>query len=383
MKYRTVRARYHNFEDFIGVSGIRLENKQPQFRVTYEDRAPFGVRLNGFDCEIGNYGKYNIAYFESASVREQGRLDATAYEAEKHLEEFFSGPLASIHYLLQFSIGRRVPMIDLLAFTERMDREIGGRKFSPNVQIFFAQKRPLPLPPRRLPPALLFTIAALGPKHSENLERWHQGFGSFRDALDFYFSLDPVADTDVATQHHFLNAANAFEALHRVIGKKQTIETKEEYDKRIGDILKPFTGKLRQWLKGKLKHGNEVSLEDRLKELYECSPSEVKKLLGDRTFANKIATTRNALIHHSEELKQRAPLKSATDLWNATLQLRLLIELEFLRQMGIEESTLPQIVTRSSNFAISEAEFSRIRRVKLAFSKSLRGGSSTRQPRSE
>ena len=349
-KYRSMRVRYHNCEDFVGVTGLRFEQDASSTRMTYENREPVQAKLDKFKVEIGNHGSYSQTFFESAVMREQGAVDASLDEGEAHLDEFLTAPFAAIHYLIQLAVGRRIPMIELHGLTTRTDRNMDGQTFPVPVQVFFEQKRPLPLPPKVPGPALLFTLAALRPDTAGYLERWQQGFVAFRDALDFYFSLDPIADTGVATEHHFLTAANAFEALHRVVGKHQLIRPEKEHEALLAEVLKPFAGKKRKWLKGKLQHSNEVSLEDRLREVYDSAPAQIREVLGDKTFASDIATTRNALIHHTEKLRERRPLKGVLDLWKAATKLRVIIQIEFLKQMGIEDALLIPVIERSWAF---------------------------------
>ena len=352
LKYRAVSATYHNLEEFVGISGIRADGDPP--RLWYEDKSPFLSQLENFRIEIANHGSYDFDFFHQASLNERARVDVSLADDrdEIHIEEFLRGPLASVHYLLQFALGRRVPMLELMATTARTERELDGRRVAVPVQVFFAQRRPLPVPRRQSLPKFLFTLTTLGSECTKYLNLWHKSFGSLRDAMDFYFSFDPVADTDVSQHHHFLNVVNAFEALHRAVGKKQLLWDEAGHQTRLCQAINPAAkSSLRKWIKGRLRHSNEVSLEQRIRDALSQVPQQLCSVFGDKAFARDVATTRNALTHHTETLKAEA-ITSVHDLWIATTRIRLLIQIEFLRQMGIINDLLPEIISRSTEFKI-------------------------------
>ena len=84
-------------------------------------------------------------------------------------------------------------------------------------------------------------------------------------------------------------------------------------------------------------------------------PETLRRLLGGDDFAQTVAKTRNSLTHHTDKLKEGA--LTGKQLWIATKRLRLVMEIEFLRQMGIQEDTaLSNILARSANYEILQRE---------------------------
>jgi len=217
--------------------------------------------------------------------------------------------------------------------------------------LFFAQKRPLPVPPREHAARLLFTLSALGSSLAEHLSRWHAGFSSFRDAMDFYFSLDPESDTDVALEHHFLSILNAFESYHRLAGKKQFDFSEANHGERLKQILETAPIAHREWLGQQLEHSNEVRLRGRLKEVYDDQPDNVKALLGKKKdFVGPIVDTRNYLTHHSVKLKAQA--LTGLGLWLAIKKVRLVLQVCFLGQMGLAGDVISKVIERSGDYQI-------------------------------
>ena len=228
-KYRSARFRFHNLEQFFGKHGFDQKITQDTASVSYNTPAPLEFSLAGVPLVAQYYAGIRGDYFQGREVWQQAWFRAIP-KSDTHIDDLLAGPLASLHYLLEFSIGHRVPLIEVEAESARTDIDINGKTAHIPVTIFFSQKRPLPLPPIEHPMRMLFTLAGLGDHYNDYLQKWHKGFQSFRDALDFFFSLDPEFDTDVAMEHHFLTNANAFEALHRMTGKTQFERPQPEHD---------------------------------------------------------------------------------------------------------------------------------------------------------
>lgn len=354
LKYRSVAVRFHNLEEFFGRHGFDQKVEKGSATISYKLPASVDMKIDDIPVTAEYHAGLHTDEFERWEIWQRARFTAKP-ESETQLDLLLGGVIASLHYLVEFAVGHRLPILQIEAHSSRTDLAINEKFLRNPIQIFMSQKRPLPLPPRETPMSLLFTLAALGPDASLHVENWHRGFKAFRDALDFYFSFDPEVDTDVGLEHHFLTAANAFESLHRIVGKTQLERSQAEHEDRVTKILDSTPGDFRKWLKGKLRHSNEVSLEQRLRDSYAEMPEGLRPILGGEDFPKVVATTRNALIHHTESLKERA-LNDPKEIWLATKRLRLIMQVQFLRGLGLDERVLPQIVDRSSDYQILRQE---------------------------
>jgi hypothetical protein len=356
LKCRSVAVRFHNLEEFFGRHGFNDKFEKEASSISYRLPQSVDLRLDDIPVSAGYRAGFAGEEFERRQIWQQAWFTAKPV-AEVQLDVLLRGIFASLHYLVELAAGHRIPILQIEADSSRTDIHGGGQTLHRPTQIFLSQKRPLPLPSREHPVSMLFTLGALGNDASRYIENWHHGFKAFRDALDFYFSLDPDFDTDVAIEHHFLAAANAFESLHRIIGKTQFERPQTDHDGRIEKILERAPDEFRGWLKRKLRHSNEVSLEQRLREAYLDMPDKLRPVLGDEKFPTIVAATRNAFAHHTERLKGRA-LKEATEIWLATKRLRLIMQAQFLKRMGFDDSLLPEVLSRSADFQILQREVS-------------------------
>lgn len=347
LKYRVLRVSLHNLTSFVGRTGLASGQAAPNsLALTWTRPQELDANLGAFQLRMLYSAQSSGNIFGSEiSLTERAWLEFS-FADELHAEEALSGPIASLHYLLQLAVGCRLPMIILEGDTKRTEQIVDGRSFFPPSRIFFSQKRALPLPETSHPLRLLFTLSSLTSNLSYHLSRWYQGFQLFRDALDFYFSLDPRGDTDVAIEHHFLSNVNAVESYHRSAGVKRYESDPSDHEARIKRILAASEAEDRDWISRKLEYSNEVGLRPRLRELFDGLPGDVQKACGARkSFINSVVVTRNYLTHHDNQLKDQA--LSGADLWRITQILRVILQTAFLRQLGLSDEQIVEAFRRA------------------------------------
>jgi hypothetical protein len=348
-KYRSVRVRFHNLEEFFGRHGFeeRIDADPPS--ISYRRPAPIVTRLDGITVTGEFAAGFKGEDFANRQIWQQGWFTIQP-EFETEFDLLVREIVASLHYLVELAAGHRLPILQIQASTSRADIEVQDKVIRSPVQLFLAQKRPLPLPEREHPFRMLFTLGAFGTDAAKYLQNWHDAFKSHRNALDFYFSLEPASDAEVGLEHHFLSIVNAFETYHRIAGVTQFDLPESEHNERVTQILAAVPAAHRKWLEQHLEYSNEVRLRRRLREAYDEQPENVRKVLGGRKgFAGSIVDTRNYLTHHSDELKDRS--LDVKGMWLAVKRVRLVLQVCFLRKMGLTDQ-ISQIIQRSVDYQI-------------------------------
>jgi hypothetical protein len=304
---------FHNFAEFIGVTGFKAKftkSTNPKFTWTWARPRTLSANLGDFAVRTSySLSTSDIAFSGDRQMTERAWLEISG-ATPLPVQEAYAGPIASLRYLVQLSVGHELPLVSLHG--QKGGKSGRWRRIVDQSAIFFEEKRSLPLPKRAPPPRLLFTLQEFG-SNAEYLARRHEGFTLFRDALDFYFSLDPRADSSVAIEHHFLNAINAIEAYHRRKGNTRYELDPARYEERLERIINAAPARDRPWLRGKLRYSNEVTLRTRLRELFEQMPRALQQACGGRKqFVDTVVTTRNYLIHHDDESKGRSAFRRAS-----------------------------------------------------------------------
>jgi hypothetical protein len=345
IRYSSMSVNFHNLEEFIGHTGFCSSSLEDVLSIGYRHPKPVQIQSRDFSITAEFSARLDVRRYEEARIAQRGWLTFTARH-ERHFREYLTGPVAVFHKLLNFALGERAPVVVIEGRTAGTAQ---SQKAGASSRVFFLQKGCLSPSDRKAPQDFMFTLSGLGDRLLDVVTAWQEGFEAFREALDIYFSLDPDSDTDVALEHHFLSAVDALECFHRRAGKSQCELPDHKHEARVEAILEKVPLEHREWLKGRLRYSNEVSLRSRVKELYGELPENVKGLVGPKKqFADEIVNTRNYLVHHSPELKDSA--LRGIELWRATTRLRLTLQVCLLRKMGFSEEEVSSAIRRSRDY---------------------------------
>jgi hypothetical protein len=204
-----------------------------------------------------------------------------------------------------------------------------------DVEVFIQPPRHVLPPKRRHPRELLFTFYGLGDRFADCVQRWHAGRERYGPTFDLFFALGSMS---LFLEHQFLSLIQAIEAYHRRAFHNHALDPEEHSrrvklvtdslarDDRVSDIEKA-------WVESKIRY-NEPSLVERLTQLYDKLPSKAQGVLGGRErFARTVADTRHYMTHWDE--RQRARALTGAELLLGIQQLRLVIKLVFLGELGL------------------------------------------------
>jgi len=179
---------------------------------------------------------------------------------------------------------------------------------------------------------MLLGYRSLSPRLEAVLCSWINDYDNLLPALHHHYSVQDGSHRYSDTK--FLAIAQAVEAFHR-----RTFDTrkwpKADYKKKVQAILAGCPADDREWLNGKLAHGNEISLADRLHELID----RFVAVFGGEDAIHQIVrgtvNTRNYHAHYDPNGEAKA-LKGAA-LIGLTYQLRVLFTLSLLVRLGYTE----------------------------------------------
>ncbi|AIF82087.1 hypothetical protein NTE_00003 [Candidatus Nitrososphaera evergladensis SR1] len=189
---------------------------------------------------------------------------------------------------------------------------------------------------------MLFSYRDIGEQSRTYLENWFKKKETLKPLFDLYFGV--LHNKQTYLDHKLLSLVQALESYHRRVFK--TTETsKEEHEARLQEIFDATPEKHRSWLQRKLKHSNELSLQNRLIELVDV----YKELLCNfiqkpGEFTQQIADNRNYLTHYDPRLTSRAIRDS--ELYAVTEKLKVLVELFLLRELGVDDASIKKIIEK-------------------------------------
>lgn len=171
---------------------------------------------------------------------------------------------------------------------------------------------------------------------------WLEAYSTIRPALGLYFSA--VTGTHKYLDGRFLALAQGLETYHRRTSSESLMD-RVEFRKLVANILCLAPKEYRKWLRGRLLHGNEINLGQRIKRIVE----PYKTYLGNSKERNKIirgiVNTRNYLTHYSDELEDESA--KGVDLWVLCQKMEAIFQLHLLQQLGFTESEIQGILTNN------------------------------------
>jgi hypothetical protein len=334
LRFKRVFAAYHNLEEVLGLTGLcqTIEHTKTEMDVTIQFKRPPSLRVEipPFSIETGFSWRVAGDRFHRLSFSQQGQFLVSTAEAT-HLDEFRGGPLRSLHNLVELAAGAVLPPT-LLEASREIDEDV------PRIEFLMQPIGYKPMPLRRRMGECLFTLAGLGTRFPEYVQRWHAGRERFGPTFDLFFSLDRL---EMFQEHKFLSLIQAVEAYHRRAFANVALP-EQEHRKRVDRVLEAVTGTLSaeemEWVRGKLEF-NEPSLRARLRELYDKLPPSAKKALPPRSkFIDETAETRHHMTHWKEREEGGRVLHGGHELLRAIQQLRLVLKCIFLAELGLTDA---------------------------------------------
>ncbi len=111
-------------------------------------------------------------------------------------------------------------------------------------------------------------------------------------------------------------------------------------------IIRQCPDENKEWLSGRLRHGNELNLGKRIKSIV----TPFKDLIGNSKARNKlirtIVDTRNYLTHYDESLKSQAAV--GRDLYVICLRMEAIFQLHLLKVIGFGDKEIDSVFKNSN-----------------------------------
>ncbi|QDE39822.1 hypothetical protein FIV34_11685 [Luteibacter pinisoli] len=195
-------------------------------------------------------------------------------------------------------------------------------------------------------PYPLFPFAQVKASFGATLNQWLERYEALKAPFNLYFS---ARDSEgLFLENEFLMLAQALEALHRHSSKKKPYDD-ETYDVLKAALKAAIGPEFQDWLKPKLDFGNELSLSERLSDLF----STVGNVFGDTvdpvTCAKQIRDTRNYLTHYSSSLKKKSATGHA--MFRLCLVMECLFRLHLARLTGFSKENVDHFAKSSQSFS--------------------------------
>ncbi|MDC5413243.1 hypothetical protein OHW74_14725, partial [Acinetobacter baumannii] len=319
-------------DEWIGISGIEVQHDLEHNTTTiiYNPPKPISFSLKN-DMKIGIHFDYNLPGSPNLTTAKitQNSYFKIISENLYGLEEFIT-IAHQITNFMSFAMDGVVALKNVSATsTEISSTRRNGRIYNVPILIYFQSISYVKEIPNKKPHNMIFTFNTIRNNAEKIFNNWLNAYESLSPAINLYFSTK--VNSFQFLEGKFLALAQGLETYHRRISK-ETIMEQHIYEELVKKILEGCPDEHKDWLKGRLLHGNEINLGKRIKNIIE----PFKELLGTSKERSKlirnIVDTRNYLTHYSENLESFSV--EGENLWELCQKLELIFTLHFLKIIG-------------------------------------------------
>lgn len=282
-----------------------------------------------------------------AKIAQRASLDLRY--AESRGLDHVARSVGQLRNFLSLAVGKPVTVLSVTGYKDDFVREPTGHREP--IQLLWPVPNNPEVPERELHPTeMLFTRPEAEPDLEHVLRAWFAHQDLFEPVFNLYFSM--LYRPDVYREVHFLLYAQAIETYD--FRRRDPYELdRAEHSDRLTQILDGTPEEWRDWLRTKLLSSNYRVLDQRIRDvLHEC-PLVSQQIVGstqadEDTFVTLVKHTRNYHTHYTPALERKAA--SGVALYLLIVQLRAVIEMSLLRELGFSCESIDRILGRVQRY---------------------------------
>lgn len=197
------------------------------------------------------------------------------------------------------------------------------------------------------PHEMLFGLHHVQDRLEAILQSWFAKQELLRPVFDLYFGA--IYNRRAYLEQTFLSLIQAIETYHRRVHSSATEDPPDLHRKRLKAIVDAAPEPHRAWLNEKLAFSNELTLSERIDAVLSRCPQLVERIVGDKkAFNTRVRKARNYLTHLDPKSERAAP--KGMELYPLTIQLRTLLELQLLSELGFACGEVDAAFERAQRF---------------------------------
>ncbi|PMY37692.1 MULTISPECIES: ApeA N-terminal domain 1-containing protein [Pseudomonas] len=337
-------------DEWIGITGIEVENdrenKTTTIRYTPPEQIEFNLH-NGMKLQIGfSYTTPGYPAITEAKITQRANFRLTSEEL-KDIEDF-KAIAYKITNLLSFAIDDVVSLKNVSARSNYLLEDYGnGSKHPARIAIYYGSAFFKEDTPKKTWHNMLFHFGRIRDDAENIFNNWLNAYDDLSPTLGLYFSTRSGAQKFL--EGKFLALAQGLETYHRRTCTK-TLMDEKAFSALVEKVLENCPAEHTEWLEGRLMHGNEINLRNRLKSIIEPFKEHLGTSKTRSKLLTKIVDTRNYLTHYSENLKDNSA--KGRELWVLCTKMEIILSLHFLKVIGFDNRKVSEVV--SENYSLKQ-----------------------------
>lgn len=348
--FKNITINYSYLDEWVNISGFDIPMPSSNGEVSIRYKMPEDITIaldENYDLTITHSREGpNWCFVQKESCIKQKTYIAIKSKKETPITEY-DDIIYKVRNFLSFGIGRPVYPLIISGESEEYISFYGDKKIYDEIEIYYNfMKIPEEFEPI-IPPNMFFTFEDISKSFETSIRNWFDRAEVLAPVFDLYFS--NIYAQKMYSETRFLNATQAIESYHR---RKETTKkfdrTLQEHEDRMIKIICFAPIEHMDWLLAKLKHSNEVSLSQRLKEILSLHSDIAEIYIGNKRqqkdFIHKIVATRNYLTHFDED--KESECAKGKDLLILIEKLKIIIKACLLEEIGMNRSEIKTILEK-------------------------------------
>lgn len=341
IKFDEMVIRLTHLDEWVFLHGFSLEISQKPFHVKASYKHPGRIKLFS-DTESSLYVDFVANFKPPFPVVRQLRIDQEAQlvlrrKTDRRLESYQD---QSWHIANFVSLGLLSPV----KFTKLFGAVRGQDRKKKLVEIIYEQ-HDIPVSKKPIHPHdSLFCLPDIRQQTQRMFDNWFQKRGNLKPILDLYFSM--IHAEFAYSEQRFLAIVQALESYHRRTRTGLELPP-EQHKARIDAIVAGVPQEHKNWLKSRLGYSNEIGMKKRLTELRNDTAAHTAIILTDQHL-KQAYDTRNYLTHYDPSLTSKAA--TGFELVKLTERLNMLMEICLLKELGIDDQGITELIAGSDRF---------------------------------
>lgn len=333
-------------DEWIGLSGITVEHipEERTASIYYSPIKEISLTINN-SMQLLIVFSYSLPFFpkiNEAKVSQKAYLKLVSKKAIP-LNEYQEAAYR-LTTLISFAIDKTISIEQALATSESIQQDIGnGNKRPVLIQVYYPS---LPNTKGNIEVkqhTMLFKFEHIQNNAEQVIKKWFDAYHDFDPAINLYFSTK--FDENGYLENQFLSLAQGVETYHRRTSN-QKLMSETAFNELLATLKRQCPEQHQDWLSGRLRHGNEPSLSQRIKSMIE----PFKEYLGNCKDRNKlirsVVDTRNFLTHYDKSLEATAA-RDPIKLWELCQKMEAIFQLHLLQVLGFTDLEIKSVFDNS------------------------------------
>ena len=343
-RFNSVTFSVEDLDEWVGITGInvgfQLEERTSAISYQPPVDVPFNLD-NGMQLLITFGWMAPTGYpIKEAGISQKAYLELVSQEALE-LDNFIS-VVRKITYFLCFAMNQMVSLDGMEATSDNLRRNIGEGRTSPIPIKIYYPSWPYSKDEPDTNESQLFEFKEIQNDAGSIINNWIEAYEQITPTFNLYFLAKMGMQTYLTER--FMALVQGLEAYHRRTSDEKQMD-EAEFKELIDNLIDQCPPEKKEWLTGKLRYGNEVSLRRRLKKLIEPFEDVIEDWQKPKGLIDKIVNTRNYLTHYDLSLESKAAKDE--ELWPLCRKMELLFQLHFLQLIGFSREQIDSLLADS------------------------------------